>query len=57
MQVPAGLDPGTKAALKESIAKAFVFGFRIVMLTCACLSAASASVARFMLAKDQDRST
>jgi EmrB/QacA subfamily drug resistance transporter len=57
MQVPAGLDPGTKAALKESIGRAFVFGFRIVMLTCACLSAASAGVARFMLAKDQDRST
>jgi len=27
LQAPAGLDPGTKAAINESIAQAFVFGF------------------------------
>src|SRR5712692_11581391 len=41
LQVPAGVDPGTRAAIAESIAQSFVFGFRIVMLICAGLSAAS----------------
>ncbi len=45
LQVPAGLDPGTSGAIKESIGKSFVFGFRIVMLICASLSATSAAVA------------
>jgi EmrB/QacA subfamily drug resistance transporter len=49
MQVPAGLDPGIKTALKESIGNAFVFGFRIVMLICAGLSVASAAVAWLMI--------
>jgi len=51
MQVPAGLDPGTSAAIKEAIREAFVFGFRIVMLVCAGLSVASAAVAKLMLPK------
>ena len=51
MQVPAGLDPGTSAAIKEAIREAFVFGFRIVMLVCAGLSVASAAVAKRMLSK------
>lgn len=45
LQVPFGLDPGTTAAVRRSIAEAFVFGFRIVMLICAGLSGASAAVA------------
>jgi hypothetical protein len=45
LQVPAGLSPGTNAAIKESIGEAFVFGFRILMLICTGLSAASAAVA------------
>ena len=28
LQVPAGLDPGTSGAIKESIGNSFVFGFR-----------------------------
>jgi len=56
MQPPAGLDPGAKAALKESIGEAFVFGFRIVMLMCAGLSVASASVAGLLIPQDRDRS-
>jgi predicted MFS family arabinose efflux permease len=55
LQVPAGFDPGTKAAIKELIAEAFVFGFRIVMLICAGLSLASAVVTWLMIPKDRDR--
>jgi EmrB/QacA subfamily drug resistance transporter len=51
LQVPSGLDRSTMAAVQESITDAFVFGFRIVMLLCAGLSVASASVARLMLSK------
>ena len=45
LPVPAGLDPATTAAIRESIAGAFVFGFRTVMLICASLSVVSAAVA------------
>jgi len=53
LQVPDDLDPVTKTAVKESIRKAFVFGFRIVMLVCAGLSLASATVAWLMILKDR----
>jgi EmrB/QacA subfamily drug resistance transporter len=52
LEVPAGLNPSTKAAIKESIGEAFVFGFRIVMLICAGFSLASAAVAWLMIPKD-----
>ncbi len=55
LQVPAGLDASTKAAIKESIGGAFVFGFRIVMLICVGLSLASAAVGWLMISKDRDR--
>jgi EmrB/QacA subfamily drug resistance transporter len=45
LQVHASLNPDTGAAIKESVGQSFVFGFRIVMLICASLSAASATVA------------
>jgi preprotein translocase subunit SecG len=51
LQAPAGLDPMTKGAVQESIAEAFVFGFRIVMLICCGLSATSAAVAGLMIGK------
>jgi EmrB/QacA subfamily drug resistance transporter len=51
LQVPAGIDSGMTSAIKRSIADAFVFGFRIVMLLCAGLSVASAGVAKRMLSK------
>jgi hypothetical protein len=51
LPVPAGVAPATKALIKELIAEAFVFGFRIVMLICAGLSAASSVVAWLMLPK------
>src|SRR5450631_2691338 len=53
LQVPAGLDPGTKFAITESIGKAFIFGFRMVMLICAGLSLASAAVAWRMIPRDR----
>ncbi len=51
LQVPAGTDYEMTSALKRSIADAFVFGFRTVMLVCAGLSVASAAVAKRMLSK------
>lgn len=45
LQPPLGLPSSTTDAIKESIAQAFVFGFRIVMLLCAGLSLVSAAVA------------
>jgi MFS family permease len=55
LQVPGGLDPGTRTAVKESVKEAFVSGFRIVMLICSGLSVASAAVAWLMIRKDSDR--
>jgi EmrB/QacA subfamily drug resistance transporter len=55
LQVPAGLDPSTRTAVKEAVKEAFVSGFRIVMLMCAGLSVASAAVAWLMIRKDPDR--
>jgi EmrB/QacA subfamily drug resistance transporter len=52
LQVPADLDPSTKAIVNKSIDEAFVFGFRIVMLICAGLSLASAAVAWLMISAD-----
>lgn len=49
LQVPGGLNSVTRAALKESIRESFVFGFRSVMLICAALSVASATVAWLMI--------
>ncbi|HKO13008.1 MAG TPA: hypothetical protein VJV22_13625, partial [Acidobacteriaceae bacterium] len=48
-QIPAGLDPNTKIAMKKLIGQAFVFGFRIVMVICAGLSVGSAAVAWLMI--------
>jgi MFS family permease len=52
MPIPADLRPTTETALKESIEKAFVFGFRIVMLICVGLSVASSAVAWLMIKGD-----
>jgi MFS family permease len=51
LQAPAGLDPGTASAIQQSVGEAFVFGFRIVMLICAGLSLASATVAWMTIAE------
>jgi EmrB/QacA subfamily drug resistance transporter len=49
LPIPVGLNPATTAAIKESIAEAFVFGFRVVMWICAGLSVASSAVAWLMI--------
>ena len=49
LDLPSGLDAGTKATIHESISRAFVFGFRIEMLICAGLSLASALIACLMI--------
>lgn len=49
IQVPSGLDPDTSGRISAAIARAFVFGFRVVMLICAGLSVASAAVAWRMI--------
>jgi EmrB/QacA subfamily drug resistance transporter len=53
LQLPAGLDADTTVAIKKSVAEAFVFGFRIVMLICAALAVASAVVARRMIPRER----
>jgi EmrB/QacA subfamily drug resistance transporter len=55
LQVPAGLNPATSAAIKESVEESFVFGFRIIMLLCASLSAISATVACRMIRPEGGR--
>jgi EmrB/QacA subfamily drug resistance transporter len=49
LQVPAGLDVRTTAVIRESVGKAFVFGFRLLMLICAGLSLAGAATAWLMI--------
>ncbi|MGD0368059.1 MAG: MFS transporter [Acidobacteriaceae bacterium] len=53
LQAPAELDPATRTAVTQSIAAAFVFGFRIVIWICAGLSLASSAVARLMIPEKQ----
>ena len=53
LQVPAGLNSSTKSAVEESVKEAFVFGFRTVMLICACLALMSAAVAWLMIPRDR----
>ncbi|MCU1304183.1 MAG: drug resistance transporter, EmrB/QacA subfamily, partial [Candidatus Sulfotelmatobacter sp.] len=52
LRVPPGLAPAVATIVKKSIAESFVFGFRIVMLSCAGLSLASAMVAWLMIPKE-----
>ena len=49
LTVPEGLDSITSAKLESSIDQAFVFGFRLIMLTCAGLSAVSSGFAWRMI--------
>lgn len=45
LDAPPSADAQTAARIRSAISKAFVFGFRLIMLLCACLSVASAVVA------------
>jgi predicted MFS family arabinose efflux permease len=49
LPVPAGLSPAIETEVKQSIAEAFVFGFRVVMLICAALSVAGSVLAWLMI--------
>src|ERR1700688_2752249 len=53
LQVPAGLNSSTKSAVDDSVKEAFVFGFRTVMLICACLALMSAAVAWLIIPRDR----
>jgi EmrB/QacA subfamily drug resistance transporter len=45
LDAPPNADPQSAATIRSAISKAFVFGFRLIMLFCACLALASAFVA------------
>jgi len=49
LDLPSDLDSAAAAVIRSSISQAFVFGFRILMLTCAALALASAGVAGLMI--------
>jgi EmrB/QacA subfamily drug resistance transporter len=49
LPVPTDIDSVTREAIRASIAQAFVFGFRLVLLICAGLAVASAAVAWRMI--------
>jgi EmrB/QacA subfamily drug resistance transporter len=53
LQVPAGLSSSMEAAIIVSVRKAFIFGFRVVMLICAGLSLGSAAIAWSLIPKDR----
>jgi EmrB/QacA subfamily drug resistance transporter len=48
--IPGDIDPSSAAQLKTMIDRAFVFGFRLIMLVCAGLSLASSAFAWRMIA-------
>jgi EmrB/QacA subfamily drug resistance transporter len=49
LEVPPNLDAGTAAAVRDDITRAFVFGFRVIMIICAGLAMASAGIALRMI--------
>ncbi len=49
LEVPSDLDALTSSVLRAAIIRAFVFGFRLIMLLCAGLAVASAAVAYRMI--------
>ena len=53
LQVPAGLNLSMKSAVEDSVKEAFVFGFRTVMVICACLALMSAAVAWLIIPSDR----
>ncbi len=45
LELPSNLDASTSAAIRNAINRAFVFGFRLIMLVCVGLAIASSAVA------------
>jgi EmrB/QacA subfamily drug resistance transporter len=54
LEPPQGLDPNAIAAIRQGIANAFLWGFRLVLFACSGLSLASALVAWRLIAYDTD---
>ena len=44
LRAPAGVEPESAAMIRTAVMKAFVFGFRVIMLICVLLAGASAAV-------------
>jgi hypothetical protein len=49
LAAPSNLDAKAAATIRNAVTQAFVFGFRMIMLICAGLAAASAGVASRMI--------
>jgi hypothetical protein len=49
LEVPSDLDANTSMRVRGDVAQAFIFGFRMIMLVCAGLAAASAGIAGRMI--------
>jgi EmrB/QacA subfamily drug resistance transporter len=45
LNAPSNVDPQTRTMIRSAVAQAFIFGFRLVMMLCACLALAGAIVA------------
>ena len=57
IDLPPHLDPQTAGSLRDAITRAFLFGFRIIMLVCAGLALAGAAVAWWMIRSPGDHSS
>jgi MFS family permease len=53
LRAPEGVDAEARRTIRESVDRAFVFGFRIVMFICAGLALAGAGVAWGMIAEER----
>ncbi|HWX55921.1 MAG TPA: MFS transporter [Verrucomicrobiae bacterium] len=49
LQVPASVAPDTRAAIRESVGESFLFAFRLMMVICSSLAAASAAMAWLLI--------
>jgi hypothetical protein len=49
IKVPSNLDPQTTMMIRRAVDKAFIFGFRIIMLICAALAVGSSAIAWRMI--------
>jgi MFS family permease len=56
LAIPEGIGAKTRAALKQAVDEAFVFGFRMVVLMCASLALASSGIAWLLVEPPTKRS-
>ena len=57
LDAPPGVDFQTAGAIRSAIADAFIFGFRLIVLVCACLAIASAGIGWWKIAAESGRET